>query len=93
MSTRITFDVPSDFHKMIKTYATLYDQSLKDYIIEKLKQGVSHDAQDLKSSIPNNTTLKALQETMNGDVETFDTTDNLFIALDKIEKDAKNSNH
>jgi len=89
MTTRITFDVPTQFHKAIKTYATLHDQTIKDYIIEKLKEGISHDLGEIKSSVPNDTTLKAFEETNNGDLEEFDTTDHLFAALDKIAKDAK----
>ncbi|MBT4922762.1 MAG: hypothetical protein HON23_07110 [Rickettsiales bacterium] len=45
MATRIIFDVPTQFHKTIKTYATLHEQTLKDYIITKLKEGISHDLQ------------------------------------------------
>ena len=93
MTTRITSDVPSEFHKMIKTYATLHDQTIKDYIIEKLKDGISQDSDELKTSVPNNVTLKAFEETANGEVEKFDTAEHLFTALDKIEEDARNSDN
>lgn len=89
--SRITFDVPSEFHKTIKTYATLSDKTIKDYIIEKLKDGILEDANSLKESIPNQETLEAFKETENGEVEEFNNSRELFTALDKIEKDAKDS--
>lgn len=68
-NTRLTIDVPSDMHRLIKAHATLSDLSIKDYIIETIeerfrKEGIvtkkmnSKTIATIKNSIKNHDKLK-----------------------------------
>lgn len=61
---RLTIDIPSDLHKMVKVNAILNDMSVKDYIIKTLGNDLAKEKYTKKSS-PNSITSKNKKSTQN----------------------------
>jgi len=68
-STRLTIDLPSDMHRLIKAHATLSDLSIKDFVIETIERRFNEEGivkkemnsktiATIKNSIKNHSKLK-----------------------------------
>jgi hypothetical protein len=53
-NTRLTIDLPSNMHRMIKAHATLSDLSIKDFIIETVEMRFSGEKAIKKDKISKN---------------------------------------
>lgn len=53
-NTRLTIDLPSNMHRMIKAHATLSDLSIKDFIIETVEMRFSSEKAIKKDKISKN---------------------------------------
>lgn len=56
---RMSIDVSPEFHKIIKTHASLKSETIKTYVIEALKSQLS------KEKIPNELTNLAFEDSQN----------------------------
>ena len=53
-NTRLTIDLPSSMHRMIKAHATLSDLSIKDFIIETIEMRFNEEKTSKKDRISKN---------------------------------------
>ena len=53
-NTRLTIDLPSSMHRMIKAHATLSDLSIKDFIIETIEMRFGEEKTAKKDRISKN---------------------------------------
>ena len=73
---RLTIDIPTHLHKMVKVNAVLNDMSVKDYIVNALGKEIAEEfASVKKSKKPNKVTLAALKEIEGKNYKTFSSPD------------------
>ncbi len=53
-NTRLTIDLPSHMHRMVKAHATLSDVSIKDFIIETIEMRFGEEKTAKKNRISKN---------------------------------------
>ncbi len=53
-NTRLTIDLPSNMHRMVKAHATLSDVSIKDFIIETIEMRFGEEKTAKKDRISKN---------------------------------------
>ena len=62
--TRMSIDVPNDLHKMIKFSSTVYDQTIRDFVVEAIRDRLAKKSK-LKAKI-NKTTKRTLDKSDRG---------------------------
>lgn len=53
-STRLTIDLPTQMHRLIKAHATLNDRSIKDFIIETIEMRFTEEKITKKDKVSKN---------------------------------------
>jgi hypothetical protein len=48
--SRLTIDIPTEFHRVIKAHATLESHSIKEYVIDALKKKLQNEAKSIGNS-------------------------------------------
>jgi hypothetical protein len=76
--TRISLDCLPEEHQKIKIYATLHRQTLSEYILEFVRQGMRKE----HIKVPNKETIQAFEENDRGEgVESYESVEEMFKAL------------
>ncbi len=81
-SVKLTINVPSDLHLMIKTHSVLSGTTMKDYILDLVTDSMRKN----KTKRPNKETVEALMEAKNGKTNLYKNINDLFNKLDKMKK-------
>jgi len=61
---RLSIDVLPEMHKKIKVFAAYQGKSIREYVLESIKDRIKRDAQS--KNIPNEATIQTFEETDTG---------------------------
>ena len=64
-NTRVTVDIPTVDHKKLKMLAAYHGKSMREIFVELIEHGLEHYQECPENHIPNETTLKALENAKN----------------------------
>ena len=82
-SVKLTINVPTDLHLMIKTHSVLSGTTMKDYILDLVTDSMRKN----KTKCPNVETIEALMEAKNRKKTTlYKNINDLFNKLDKMKE-------
>lgn len=78
--TRMSIDVSPEFHKEIKLSAMLCDESIRDFVVEAVKEKISL----LRDHHPNALTLKTFSKTDKSEnIEIIENIDEFFADIER----------
>ncbi|MBP7710095.1 MAG: hypothetical protein KA100_03395 [Rickettsiales bacterium] len=96
-NTRLTIDLPSSMHRMIKAHATLSDLSIKDFIIETIEMRFGEEKTAKKDRVSKNKmnakTIAVIEDSIkNHDkLKSFNSADEMMAYLLAPDKKTKKS--
>lgn len=87
--TRLTIDLPSEMHRLIKAKASLQNMSIKDFVIRAIENDV--DDVPVSKNIPNKKTVAALRYSMKNPhkLKSFKSVDEMMKSLIKSKPNKK----
>ena len=90
-NTRLTIDLPSDMHRIVKVHASLSNLTIKDFIIEAIDKRLDEDG--VSKNVPNKKTVAALRYSMKNahKLKSFNSVDEMMVDLLAPDKKKKKS--
>lgn len=91
-NTRLTIDIPSSMHRLIKAKASLQNMSIKDFVIKAIENDV--DDAPVSKNKPNKKTAAALRYSMRNShkLKSFDSVEEMMKDLMSFTKTKKPKN-
>ena len=77
---RLNINIPQELHQVLKVQATLRAETIKEYVVSAVREKLR--TENIKNHIPNKKTLKALEASEKGEVETYASLEDLYKKLD-----------